>query len=323
MHVAIYLPLLVAAVLGATATHLSRALPPATATRLLAGAGVATATATSFVLGVLTFTLVAEFGPVARLGLLVDVGGSTRRTRCRTAHRSRQAPRCACSLFSLYVRWFAVCGPPLRPVGCAASWAVNPATSWSSTAPMSGSSPCPHCAGASWPRARCSRRCPPTSGVLCWRTRPHICATTTTDTGWPPSWPPRSTRCCGRWPAASTTRPSDGPTRRQQERSVTAGRRARTRPLRTRAAAARAGGGGRHPCTARRSGRFSTGPPRRGAARARTSPSAAARRRRRGLARRHDGGRRGDAAGHGAPVRERQPQRRRRALRLMVGCAAG
>ncbi len=68
MHVAIYLPLLVAAVLGATAPHLSRALPPATATRLLAGAGVATATATSFVLGVLTFTLVAEFGPVARLG---------------------------------------------------------------------------------------------------------------------------------------------------------------------------------------------------------------------------------------------------------------
>jgi len=68
MHVAIYLPLLVAAVLGATAPHLSRALPPATATRLLAGAAVATATATSFVLGVLTFTLVAEFGPVARLG---------------------------------------------------------------------------------------------------------------------------------------------------------------------------------------------------------------------------------------------------------------
>lgn len=68
MHVAIYLPLLVAAVLGATAPHLSRALPPATAARLLAAAGAATAAATSFVLAVLAFTLVAELAPVARLG---------------------------------------------------------------------------------------------------------------------------------------------------------------------------------------------------------------------------------------------------------------
>jgi Peptidase family M48 len=68
MHVAIYLPLLVAAVLGATAPQLSRALPPATAARLLAAAGVATAAATSFVLSVLAFTLVAELAPVARLG---------------------------------------------------------------------------------------------------------------------------------------------------------------------------------------------------------------------------------------------------------------
>jgi hypothetical protein len=68
MHVAIYLPLIFAAVLGATATHLSRTLPPATATRLLTAAGVATAAATSFVLAVLAFTLLAELPPVAELG---------------------------------------------------------------------------------------------------------------------------------------------------------------------------------------------------------------------------------------------------------------
>jgi Zn-dependent protease with chaperone function len=68
MHVAIYLPLVFAAVLGATATHLSRTLPPATAARLLTAAGVATAAATSFVLAVLAFTLLAEAAPVAELG---------------------------------------------------------------------------------------------------------------------------------------------------------------------------------------------------------------------------------------------------------------
>jgi Peptidase family M48 len=68
VHVAIYVPLLVAAVLGATASHLARALPPATAARLLSAAAVATAAATSFVLAVLAFTLIAELAPVARLG---------------------------------------------------------------------------------------------------------------------------------------------------------------------------------------------------------------------------------------------------------------
>jgi Zn-dependent protease with chaperone function len=68
MHVAIYLPLIFAAVLGATATQLSRTLPPATAARLLTAAGVATAAATSFVLAVLAFTLLAELAPVAELG---------------------------------------------------------------------------------------------------------------------------------------------------------------------------------------------------------------------------------------------------------------
>jgi Zn-dependent protease with chaperone function len=68
MHVAIYLPLFAAAVLGASAAPLSRALPPATATRLLAIAGALTAAATSFVLAVLAFTLVAELSVVARLG---------------------------------------------------------------------------------------------------------------------------------------------------------------------------------------------------------------------------------------------------------------
>jgi Zn-dependent protease with chaperone function len=68
MHFAIYFPLLASAVLGACAPRLSRCLPPATATRLLATAGAVLAAATSFVLGVLAFTLVAELGPVARLG---------------------------------------------------------------------------------------------------------------------------------------------------------------------------------------------------------------------------------------------------------------
>jgi hypothetical protein len=68
VHIAIYLPLLAAAVLGAFAPRLSRGLPPATATRLLAIAGAVVAAATSFVLGVLAFTLIAELKPVARLG---------------------------------------------------------------------------------------------------------------------------------------------------------------------------------------------------------------------------------------------------------------
>jgi Zn-dependent protease with chaperone function len=68
MHVAIYLPLLAAAVLGASAPGLSRGLPPATAARLLAISGAVIAAATSFVLAVLAFTLVAELAPIARLG---------------------------------------------------------------------------------------------------------------------------------------------------------------------------------------------------------------------------------------------------------------
>jgi Zn-dependent protease with chaperone function len=68
MYFAVYFPLLAAAVLGACAPRLSRGLPPATATRLLATAGVVIAAAASFVLAVLAFALVAELGPVARLG---------------------------------------------------------------------------------------------------------------------------------------------------------------------------------------------------------------------------------------------------------------
>jgi Zn-dependent protease with chaperone function len=68
MHFAIYMPLLAAAVLGGCAPRLSRGLPPATATRLLATAGALIAAATSFVLAVLAFTLLAELGPIARLG---------------------------------------------------------------------------------------------------------------------------------------------------------------------------------------------------------------------------------------------------------------
>ena len=68
MHVAVYFPLLVSAVLGALAPCLARLLPPATATLLLTGAAVLTAAATSFALAVLAFTIVAELAPVARLG---------------------------------------------------------------------------------------------------------------------------------------------------------------------------------------------------------------------------------------------------------------
>jgi hypothetical protein len=68
VHVAIYLPLVTAGVLGAFAPRLSRALPPATASSLLAISAAVIASATSFVLAVLAFTLVAELAPVARLG---------------------------------------------------------------------------------------------------------------------------------------------------------------------------------------------------------------------------------------------------------------
>jgi Peptidase family M48 len=68
MHVAVYLPLLVAAVFGAAAPRVSRALPPATATRVLTTAGAVVSAASSFVLAVLAFTLLAELAPVARLG---------------------------------------------------------------------------------------------------------------------------------------------------------------------------------------------------------------------------------------------------------------
>jgi peptidase M48-like protein len=68
VHVAVYLPLLAAALLGATAPLLARRLPPATASWLLTVAGVTAAAASSFVLGVLGFLFVARFSPVAQLG---------------------------------------------------------------------------------------------------------------------------------------------------------------------------------------------------------------------------------------------------------------
>lgn len=68
MHLAIYLPLLAAALLGVAAGPLARLLPPATAARLLSAAALLTAGAATFVLAVLAFTLVAEAAPVAALG---------------------------------------------------------------------------------------------------------------------------------------------------------------------------------------------------------------------------------------------------------------
>jgi Zn-dependent protease with chaperone function len=68
MHVAVYLPLLTAAVLGLSASWLSRQLPPATATRLLTVGAVVTALACAFSLGVLAFLLVARVPPAAALG---------------------------------------------------------------------------------------------------------------------------------------------------------------------------------------------------------------------------------------------------------------
>lgn len=68
MGVAVYLPLIAAAVLGAGATTLARALPPPTAARALTAAAVLVAAATSFVLGVLAFTLLGKLPPVAAAG---------------------------------------------------------------------------------------------------------------------------------------------------------------------------------------------------------------------------------------------------------------
>jgi hypothetical protein len=66
--VAVYVPLLAALLLGATAGPISRVLPPATATRALTAAAVVLSAATSFVLGVLAFTLLGRLRPVAELG---------------------------------------------------------------------------------------------------------------------------------------------------------------------------------------------------------------------------------------------------------------
>jgi Zn-dependent protease with chaperone function len=67
MHVAVYLPLLTAAVLGLSARWLAHQLPPATATKLITVGAVVTALACSFSLGVLAFLLVARVPPAAQL----------------------------------------------------------------------------------------------------------------------------------------------------------------------------------------------------------------------------------------------------------------
>jgi hypothetical protein len=66
--VAVYLPLVSAALLGLGAPRLARILPPATAAWLLTCAGVLVATATSFALAMLASTLVGEAAPIAALG---------------------------------------------------------------------------------------------------------------------------------------------------------------------------------------------------------------------------------------------------------------
>ena len=68
MHVAVYLPLVSAALLGLGAPRLARVLPPATAAWLLTCAGVLVATATSFALAMLASTLVGEAAPIAAMG---------------------------------------------------------------------------------------------------------------------------------------------------------------------------------------------------------------------------------------------------------------
>jgi Zn-dependent protease with chaperone function len=68
MGVAVYVPLLVALLLGLGARPLAHLLPPATAARALTGTAVLVAASTSFVLGVLAFTLLGTLPPVAALG---------------------------------------------------------------------------------------------------------------------------------------------------------------------------------------------------------------------------------------------------------------
>ena len=68
MHIAVYLPLLTAAVFGLAARWLAWQLPPATATKLITAGAVVISLAFSFSLGVLAFLLVARFPPAAHLG---------------------------------------------------------------------------------------------------------------------------------------------------------------------------------------------------------------------------------------------------------------
>lgn len=68
MHIAVYLPLLTAAVLGLTARWLAWQLPPATATKLITAGAVVTSLAFTFSLGVLAFLLVARIPTAAHLG---------------------------------------------------------------------------------------------------------------------------------------------------------------------------------------------------------------------------------------------------------------
>ena len=68
MGVAVYLPLLAALLLGASASRLGRAMAPRTAARALTASAVLVAAATSFALGVLAFTLLGTLAPVAALG---------------------------------------------------------------------------------------------------------------------------------------------------------------------------------------------------------------------------------------------------------------
>ena len=68
MHIAVYLPLLTAAVLGLSARWLAWQLPPSTATKLITVGAVVTSLAFVFSLGVLAFLLVARTPPAAHLG---------------------------------------------------------------------------------------------------------------------------------------------------------------------------------------------------------------------------------------------------------------
>ncbi|WP_433445319.1 M48 family metalloprotease [Nonomuraea sp. CA-141351] len=68
MRIAVYLPMLTAALLAATAPWLARRLPPATATWLLVLAGVGVAASTTLTLILLAWTVVIESPAVAALG---------------------------------------------------------------------------------------------------------------------------------------------------------------------------------------------------------------------------------------------------------------